>query len=143
MIRWLKGIGTCHVERCHVAILIFSFKETLAIFTQEIYGRIENLLFEVQTDLDLEWMTCSNIFLWMTRKDIMFLHFDHLTNIPYWTKFRRIKFSTPSRNFDNFVRFLPDFCIEMLDNVFVGNFFSSDKILRHHAYNVVRWIFVQ
>ena len=46
--------------------------------------------------------------------------------IPYRTKFRRTKFSTdkifrrtkfstPSRNFDTFVQFLPDFCIEILD----------------------------
>ena len=49
--------------------------------------------------------------------------------LPYWTKFyqpkllsdkifRRTKFSTPSRNFDNVVRFLPDFCIEILDTMF-------------------------
>ena len=59
--------------------------------------------------------------------------------IPYRTKFRRTKFSTdkifrrakfstPSRNFDTFVRFLPDFCIETLDKIFDGQNFSSDKI---------------
>ena len=41
--------------------------------------------------------------------------------------FRRTKFSTPSRNFDTFVRFLPDFCIETLDKIFDGQNFSSDK----------------
>ena len=59
--------------------------------------------------------------------------------IPYRTKvrrtkfstdkiFRRTKFSTPSRNFDSFVRFLPDFCIEILDKIFDGQNVSSDKI---------------
>ena len=44
--------------------------------------------------------------------------------LKHWTKFstdkifRRTKFSTPSRNFDNFVRFLPDFCIEISDKIF-------------------------
>ena len=38
--------------------------------------------------------------------------------IPYRTKFRRTKISTPSRKFVNFVRFLPDFCIEILDKIF-------------------------
>ena len=61
-----------------------------------------------------------------------------LFNIPYGTKFRwtkfstdkiflRTKFSTPSRNFDSFVRFLPDFCIEILDKIFVRQNF------RHQA----------
>ena len=59
--------------------------------------------------------------------------------IPYRTKFRRTKFSldkifrrtkfsTPSPNFDNFVRFLPDFCIEILDKIFDGQNISSNKI---------------
>ena len=57
--------------------------------------------------------------------------------------FRRTKFSTPSWNFDNFVRFLPDFCTEILDKIFDGqnvrhqfeistilsNEFLSDKVL--------------
>ena len=42
--------------------------------------------------------------------------------------FRRTKFSTPSRNFDSFVRFLTDFCIEILDKIFNGQNFSSDNI---------------
>ena len=61
------------------------------------------------------------------------------SSIPYRTKFRRTKFSTdkifrrtkfstPSRNFDSFVRFLPDFCIEILDKIFDGQNVSSDKI---------------
>ena len=60
-------------------------------------------------------------------------------NIPYRTKFCRTKFSTdrifrrtelsvPSWNFDSFIRFLPDFCIEILDKIFDGQNFSSDKI---------------
>ena len=59
--------------------------------------------------------------------------------LPYRTKFgrtkfstdkifRRTKFSTPSRNFDSFVRFLLDFCIEILDKIFDGQNVSSDKI---------------
>ena len=54
--------------------------------------------------------------------------------LKYWTKFstdkifRRTKFPTPSRNFDSFVRFLPDFCIEILDKIFAGQNVSSDKI---------------
>ena len=59
--------------------------------------------------------------------------------LPYWTKFRltkfpsdktfrRTKFLTPSRNFDSFVRFLPDICIEILDKIFDGQNVSSDKI---------------
>ena len=57
----------------------------------------------------------------------------------YWTKFstdksfRRTKFSTPSRNFDTFVRFLPNFCIETLDKIFDGQNFD----------NFVRRIFVR
>ena len=52
----------------------------------------------------------------------------------YWTKFstdkmfRRTKFLTPSWNFDTFVRFLSDFCIEILDKIFDGQNFSTDKI---------------
>ena len=42
--------------------------------------------------------------------------------------FRWTKFSTPSRNFDRFVRFLPDFCIEILDKIFDGQNVSSYKI---------------
>ena len=42
--------------------------------------------------------------------------------------FRRTKFSTPSPNFDTFVQFLPDFCIEILDKIFDGQNFSSGKI---------------
>ena len=54
--------------------------------------------------------------------------------LPYRTKFstdkifRWTKFSTPSRNFDSFVRFLPDFCIEILVNIFDRQNFSSDRI---------------
>ena len=48
--------------------------------------------------------------------------------IPYRTKFRRTKFSTSSRNFDNFVQFLPEFSIEIIDTIFDGQNFSSDKI---------------
>ena len=48
--------------------------------------------------------------------------------LPYRTKFRRIKFSTRSRNFDSFVRFLPDSCIETLDKIFDGHNFTSEKI---------------
>ena len=66
--------------------------------------------------------------------------FVNFTDVPYRTKvrrtkfstdkiFRRTKFSTPSRNFDTFVRFLPDFCIETLDKIFDGQNFSSDEIL--------------
>ena len=33
------------------------------------------------------------------------------------------KISTPSRNFDSFVRFLPDFGIEILDKIFDGQNF--------------------
>ena len=62
-----------------------------------------------------------------------------LITIPYRTKFRRTKFSTdkifrrtkfstPSLNYDSFVRFLPDFCIEILDEIFDGQNVSSDKI---------------
>ena len=43
--------------------------------------------------------------------------------------FRWTKFSTPSRNFDNLVRFLPDFCFEISDKIFDGQNCSSDKIL--------------
>ena len=46
--------------------------------------------------------------------------------------FRRTKVSTPSRNFDNFVRFLPYFCIEILDKIFDGKFFVGQKF-RHQA----------
>ena len=46
--------------------------------------------------------------------------------------FRQIKLQPAkrqlSRNFDTFVRFLPDFCIETLDKIFDGQNFSSDKI---------------
>ena len=54
--------------------------------------------------------------------------------IPYRTKFssdkifRRTKFPTPGRNFNDFVRFLPDFCIKILDKIFDGQNFSSDRI---------------
>ena len=48
--------------------------------------------------------------------------------LPYQTKFRRTIFSPPSRNFNNFVRFLPDFCIVILDKIFKGQNFSSNKI---------------
>ena len=59
--------------------------------------------------------------------------------IPYRTKFRRTKFSTdkifrrtkfstPRRNFDSFVQFLPDFCIEILDKIFDRQNVLSDKI---------------
>ena len=59
--------------------------------------------------------------------------------IPYRTKFRRTKFSTdkifrltkfstPSVNFDSFVRFLTTFCIEILDKIFDGKNVSLDKI---------------
>ena len=48
-------------------------------------------------------------------------------NIPYRTKVRRTKFSTLRRNFDTFVRILPDFSIETLDKIFDGQNFSSDK----------------
>ena len=41
--------------------------------------------------------------------------------------FRWTKFLTPNRNFDNFVRFLPDLCIEILDKIFDGQNF------RHQA----------
>ena len=34
----------------------------------------------------------------------------------------------PVAGFDTFVRFLLDFCIEMLDKIFDGQNFSSDKI---------------
>ena len=60
-------------------------------------------------------------------------------NIPYRTKFssdkifRRTKFSTPSRNFDNFVQFLADFCIEILDKIFDGQSYSSKKNFRHQV----------
>ena len=62
-------------------------------------------------------------------------------HIPYRTKFRwtifstdkimhRTKFSTLSRNFDNFVRFLPDFCIRISDKIFAGqNFRHQAEIL--------------
>ena len=43
-------------------------------------------------------------------------------------KFRRTKFLTPRRNFDSFVRFFPDFCIDILDKIFDGQNISSDKI---------------
>ena len=60
--------------------------------------------------------------------------------IPYRTILRRTKFSsnkifcqnkfsTASQNFDNFVGFLPDFYIEILDKFFVGqNFRHQAKI---------------
>ena len=65
--------------------------------------------------------------------------FRGFLRIPYRTKFRRTKFSTdkifcrtkfstPSRNFDNFVRFCLNFYIEILDKIFDGQNFSSDKI---------------
>ena len=45
--------------------------------------------------------------------------------------FRQIKLQPAkrqlSRNFDTFVRFLPDFCIETLDKIFDGQNLSSDK----------------
>ena len=73
-----------------------------------------------------------------------------------WTKFssdkifRLTKFSTPSRNFDSFVRFLPDSCIEILDKIFEGQNFSSNKMFRLTKFptpsrnfdNFVRRIFV-
>ena len=51
-------------------------------------------------------------------------HFCLTFVLKHWTKFstdkifRRTRFSTPSRNFDNFVWFLPDFCFEILDKIF-------------------------
>ena len=59
-------------------------------------------------------------------------------NIPYRTKFRRTKcfvgknvssekFSTPSRSFENCIRFLPDICIEILDKIFDGQIFRRKK----------------
>ena len=67
------------------------------------------------------------------------IFFRKYHRLPYRTKFcltkfssdktfRRTKFSTPSRNFDNFIQFLTDFCIEILDKIFSGKNFSSDKI---------------
>ena len=61
-----------------------------------------------------------------------------MLKIPYRTKFRRTKFSTdkifrrtklstPSQNFDSFVRFLPYFCIDILDKIFDGQNVSTDK----------------
>ena len=51
------------------------------------------------------------------------------SSLPYQTKFRRTKFSTRTRNFDTFVRFLSDFCIEILDKIFDGhNFRHQAKI---------------
>ena len=35
--------------------------------------------------------------------------------------------STPSQNYHNFVRFLSDFCIKILDKIFDGHIHSSDK----------------
>ena len=76
-------------------------------------------------------------------------------SIPYRTKFhrtkfstdkiiRRTKFSTPSRNVDSFVRFLPDFCSEMLDKIFDGKFFDRTKFSTpsRDFVNFVRRIFV-
>ena len=56
------------------------------------------------------------------------------------------KFSRTSQNFDNFVWFLPDLCIEIMDKIFNGqnfrhqaeistnlsNLFLSDKVLQYH-----------
>ena len=76
---------------------------------------------------------------WGSILELIFGNSPIFTNIPYRTKihrtkfstdkiFRRTKFSTSSRNFDSFVRFLPDFCIEILDKIFDGQNVSSDKI---------------
>ena len=54
--------------------------------------------------------------------------------------FCRTKFSTPSQNFDNFVRFLPDFYIEILDKIFRRTKFSTPS---RNFDNFVRRIFVR
>ena len=42
--------------------------------------------------------------------------------------FCRTRFWTPILNFDNFIRFLPDFCIKILDKILDGQNVTSDKI---------------
>ena len=65
---------------------------------------------------------------------IMACSLNPFVHIPYQTKFpltkfstdkifRGTKFSTLSRNFDNVVQCLPDFCIEILDKIFDGQKF--------------------
>ena len=73
-------------------------------------------------------------------------HFDTVgdracSKLPYRIKFRRTKLSTPNRNFDNFVRCLPDFCIEILDKIFWRTKFFVGQNFRYQA-QIVRRIFI-
>ena len=105
-----------------------------------------HLIFCVNIEFDIWWQFDRRIMNDMFPKNVLspyfwsnFLLTVDLQLIPYRTKFRRTKvsadkifrrtkFSTPSRNFDSFVQFLPDFCIEILDKIFDGQNVSSDKI---------------